>query len=203
MSSKKQVEKQYGDWIVLKEMPSKKLPGGDTKRMVLCKCACGKQKVVQVGNLLSGSSLGCGCRNLERLEQWRYKRSKPDGEVNRKQVFKAYLRAAKNRDLSFLLSEDDFFVISQKDCYFCGRGPSNKMHLKWSSGPRKGEPRVGKEFTYNGVDRLDNNVGYESHNCVPCCVDCNRAKRDLTVQEFFDLISRVFRRHPERIMQNG
>ena len=36
----------------------------------------------------------------------------------------------------------------------------------------------------NGIDRFDNTIGYELHNCVPCCGFCNFAKGKHTYQEF-------------------
>ena len=44
---------------------------GPNKRWQLCRCACGVEKKVMVGNLLNGLSRGCGCR------------SKKDGPVGR------------------------------------------------------------------------------------------------------------------------
>jgi len=35
---------------------------------------------------------------------------------------------------------------------------------------------LGSIIGYQGIDRINNNVGYESGNCVPCCNICNRAK---------------------------
>lgn len=39
-------------------------------------------------------------------------------------------------------------------------------------------------YPHNGVDRIDNNKGYEFNNCVPCCGDCNIAKHKLSLNEF-------------------
>jgi 5-methylcytosine-specific restriction endonuclease McrA len=35
-----------------------------------------------------------------------------------------------------------------------------------------------------GIDRVDNSIGYTPDNCVPCCTQCNRIKLDhLTYEE--------------------
>lgn len=47
-------------------------------------------------------------------------------------------------------------------------------------------------YTYNGIDRVDNNKGYTITNSVPCCKDCNFAKRDMTHDEFIAWVTRVF-----------
>ena len=39
---------------------------------------------------------------------------------------------------------------------------------------------------------MDNSMGYTIDNSVPCCKECNTAKSVLTVDEFVDLISRIY-----------
>ena len=36
-----------------------------------------------------------------------------------------------------------------------------------------------------------NNDGYNLENCVSCCEDCNKAKRNLSYDQFLDLIKRI------------
>lgn len=52
------------------------------------------------------------------------------------------------------------------------------------------------DYVYNGVDRLDNAVGYLPGNCVPCCKFCNLAKAGGSYEEFVAYLDRVveFRR---------
>jgi len=47
------------------------------------------------------------------------------------------------------------------------------------------------QFKYNGVDRVDNTVGYTLDNCVSCCKICNNSKATLTLDEWKDWIERV------------
>src|SRR5687767_9949817 len=51
---------KYGRWTVLKE--SGRLHGGATW---LCRCECGKEKVLKGNHLRTGSTRSCGCFNLE------------------------------------------------------------------------------------------------------------------------------------------
>lgn len=39
-------------------------------------------------------------------------------------------------------------------------------------------------YRYNGIDRVDNNKGYEIENVVTCCTDCNKKKLKKTQEEF-------------------
>lgn len=43
----------------------------------------------------------------------------------------------------------------------------------------------------HGLDRYDNAEGYYYENCVPCCSDCNVAKRDMPAEDFVALAQRI------------
>ena len=47
---------QYGSWTVIDEGPLK-----GRNQYYLCRCACGKEKLVQGGSLRNGRSKSCGC----------------------------------------------------------------------------------------------------------------------------------------------
>ena len=43
----------------------------------------------------------------------------------------------------------------------------------------------------NGIDRIDNNIGYTKENSVPCCEICNKAKRDMSYNDFINYLKRI------------
>lgn len=53
--------KKYGHLKVVKRMEDKILPSGQHKRMWLCVCDCGNERVVEAYNLTSGVVSSCGC----------------------------------------------------------------------------------------------------------------------------------------------
>lgn len=53
MTNKIEVLPTYGKWFVLGEV-------GGKRRRLLCKCSCGTEKVVDLGNLVTGKSKSCG-----------------------------------------------------------------------------------------------------------------------------------------------
>lgn len=75
------------------------------------------------------------------------------------------------------LSLQQFYNLTQMDCYYCGEKPSNsrRYKLKRSSD---------QYYIYNGLDRIDNALGHSYDNVVPCCKYCNSAKGELTLAEF-------------------
>ena len=94
---------------------------------------------------------------------------------------------AKNRNLKFELSKDQFKKLTKLPCYYCGKEPKQEI-LKAD----KGNPGNGK-YIYNGIDRIDNKKGYTIDNCVSCCKNCNNGKKDMGKEEFFSWISDVYR----------
>lgn len=62
-------------------------------------------------------------------------------------------------------------------CAYTGRLPSQRYTYKHH-----------EAFIYNGLDRLDPNLGYTVDNCVPCCFEVNRAKSDMLHRDFMQLI---------------
>lgn len=80
--------------------------------------------------------------------------------------YRNYRREAKTRELTFDLTLEEFSGMISRPCHYCGE----------ASG---------------GLDRCDNTLGYTKFNTVPCCFRCNRAKNDLTEQEFVEMCLRV------------
>jgi 5-methylcytosine-specific restriction endonuclease McrA len=94
-----------------------------------------------------------------------------------------YKRNAKKRGQNYELTEKQFAEITKKDCHYCGAKPNNvTKHSIQSFG----------KYIYNGIDRINSNKGYTIENIVPCCKLCNQAKNDLTLQEFKDLIEKIY-----------
>lgn len=82
-----------------------------------------------------------------------------------------YKDNARRFDRAFTLNRAEFSTLITSPCFYCGTPPRNTV-----SNGNKNDSRYFKDITYNGIDRLDNNIGYIPGNCVPCCKDCNIAK---------------------------
>lgn len=90
-------------------------------------------------------------------------------------IYKNYKHNAKTRGLEFHLTKEEFLDLIHQPCYLCGRTDLNEI--------KNGQTgRV--TYRYNGIDRIDNNIGYEIGNVAPCCRDCNRAKSTMSLQDF-------------------
>lgn len=117
----------------------------------------------------------CGCENK--------KIGQIPGIASAKDVFRNYIRNAKNRKIPFEIDFESFLELSKKECFYCGVEP-----LQLSKTSNNGE------FYYNGIDRMDNSKGYEKENIVTCCGQCNRMKMDLSYFDFINLIKKIHSR---------
>jgi len=136
--------------------------------------------------MLRGFVQSCGCLNREmssaRLRGKKPFCTKPEGAASFTCLFRSYARNAKLRGYSFELTEQEFRDLTCGDCAFCGEPPTQE---------NKGRGKFNGVYVYNGIDRLDPTVGYTADNCVPCCKQCNRAKRDLTAKQFMAWVLRA------------
>ncbi len=141
-----------------------------------CRCECGAVRNVYAGHLRNGHTVSCGCPR----RQVTYKHLE-------NKVYCTYRSGAKNRNLSFELSKEQFKQFLYSDCYYCGSPPVNKMTYK------------DKFIMYNGVDRKNNSRGYTLDNVVPCCRRCNLAKKESSLEEFIDMCRQVAALFPRGI----
>lgn len=137
-----------------------------------CKCDCGKDTITTHSNLGSGSAKSCGCLLLDTRGSER----KPLKDVIQKAILNYYKRNAKSRNYEWKLDKNKFEELINGNCYYCNSGLSNKYIWKY-----KYEIAT---LPFNGIDRVDNTIGYTEDNCVSCCKTCNMAKSELTVEEF-------------------
>jgi len=106
-----------------------------------------------------------------------------------KKIYQTYWRGASRRGLPFDLSLGEVNKFLLGDCFYCGVGPTNVQ----SDYDHKSCSIV--RFIYNGIDRIDNHLGYTPENCVSCCYPCNKMKMNTTLEDFFVRISRIYRYH--------
>jgi len=87
-------------------------------------------------------------------------------------VLKQYKFEAKNRNIEFLLEDEDAVKLITSACFYCA------------------------DFSYknakvSGIDRQDNSLGYTLKNSVPCCTMCNFMKGNLDPRSFIDKCKKI------------
>lgn len=108
-------------------------------------------------------------------------------DVGPRYVMKRIKSDAKPVGREFSLTLEQVKKMIHEPCHYCGSVNQNRLTVK-SKTPGK---YLIKDFCYNGLDRVDNSVGYRIDNVVPCCAICNRAKNNLGKDEFLAWIERL------------
>jgi hypothetical protein len=148
-----------------------------------CQCDCGQTVIVPGGALRSGNTRSCGCLHAEQAAENGRAVALASGEAALRSLYAQYGRNARQRQIEFALTLDQFRRLTEKSCFYCGSEPSATHSGATYNGA----------YVYNGVDRLDNGKGYILANCVPCCRFCNLAKGGNTLDEFLAYLDRVAR----------
>ncbi|AGE48616.1 hypothetical protein PBCVAN69C_686L [Paramecium bursaria Chlorella virus AN69C] len=79
---------------------------------------------------------------------------------NKRVSFNEYNKRANKKNIDFSISEIEFNNICSRPCEYCDRRNNND--------------------NINGVDRIDNDIGYTLDNCVSCCGQCNQSKANIS-----------------------
>lgn len=138
-----------------------------------CRCKCNNTVIATSGDLLRGRPKSCGCMSI-----------KPNNFAIINTRYRKYRSNAKVRGIPFNISFEEFSEITSKDCKYCGEPPQPVS-----------DPNLPSKYNMNGVDRVNSDLGYEINNVVPCCKHCNKAKMRLSLGEFRNLISKIYKNY--------
>ena len=83
-----------------------------------------------------------------------------------------YLRSASKRNYNFKLTEEEYKLLATGECKYCEQQYLDGGYLL-------------------GIDRVDNNKGYEMENCVTCCAMCNMIKSTHNLNKFMKKIKHI------------
>ncbi|ATZ80565.1 hypothetical protein BMW23_0518 [Bodo saltans virus] len=87
-------------------------------------------------------------------------------------TIKDYIDRGEKKSFSMSLTEKEIICIQSLNCYLCGKS-SSSVHG-------------------NGLDRLNNDKGYELGNVLPCCHDCNLFKWKYGIDEFIIKLYQIY-----------
>ena len=107
--------------------------------------------------------------------------------VGERYVYKRIKWDANRAGRSFNISLEWLVDQVHRPCHYCNRVDINSVTVP---SKRPGEVLLAN-FRYNGLDRVDNTLGYEVSNLVPCCVVCNRAKNSMPYDDFVKYIGHL------------
>lgn len=152
-----------------------------------CQCSCGNKIDTPYHQLKSQSVLSCGCLDKETRRARALQNAKnntlPNFASAKNELFSAYKSGAKHRHLTFDLTKEEFLNITSQDCYYCKSKPSSIQ--------RDGKKNP-ESYIYNGIDRINNDLGYTLANSIPCCSFCNIAKHHNSQEYFLNRIKDIY-----------
>lgn len=147
-----------------------------------CECICGKICFISSKHLVTGATKSCGCQKSKLLNESHLLLSEEERAVRK--VFSDYKRGAKERNLNFELTLEQFTDLIKMNCFYCNSLPYKTTVIK----------RIDNTilFNHNGIDRKNSKIGYIIDNCVACCWFCNRAKLDSSIKEFVEWLEKIY-----------
>ncbi len=92
--------------------------------------------------------------------------------INPMKHFREYADGAAKRNIEFNISVEDFTEVVTKPCYYCKKYDETEVL---------------------GIDRIDSFKGYVKGNILPACEICNSMKKQLTMKEFANHITILYK----------
>jgi hypothetical protein len=150
-------------------------------RLYAVKCLlCESVTDKRLQTIQNAKSCGCMQRMRDSKVPGSGKKTPKGTRVEINTLLSIYKSNAKKRGVLFDLPYKSFESLVDGDCVFCGESGSNTLRKKNY-----------KDYDYNGIDRINNNVGYVEGNCVTSCSWCNRAKNNGTLENFVDKCKKI------------
>jgi hypothetical protein len=139
------------------------------------RCECGNTGETALTLITKNNTTSCGCWNS-------LKQQKLPGEAACRACYSSRRADAKHRQLGWKLTIEEYKYLTSQNCYYCDKPPSNEY----------GSNNYNGNYKYSGLDRVNNLLGYQLDNCVPCCKECNHAKGMLSMQDFTNHIRQIY-----------
>lgn len=149
-----------------------------------CICDCGNVSIVRSSKLKDGSTKSCGCYRVSRAKLPRTSK----GKSGLRNLYNSYRSQAKHRGLKFEIEFIEFEYLTSLNCTYCGRVPSQK----YTPASRTELATEHGIYIYNGIDRIDSNLGYLKGNVITCCKRCNIAKSNMSKNDFIYMIKDIY-----------
>jgi hypothetical protein len=115
-------------------------------------------------------------KQAENAKKWRDNNPEKMAKINenkknsKEQNYNIYKRSADLKNVEFRLTYDQYLLVIEKECHYCG---------------------IIQEKGFNGIDRKDQTKGYIFDNCVSCCKMCNYMKGSTSDQVFINRVEHI------------
>lgn len=167
---------KYGSLSIVSELPSRNRASGGTLRLFLCRCDCGEEREVSLGNLRKGHARSCGCSRLVPYSEERLKKASVPYSPERLERFRAM--ASEREDYHGMKDTTEYSIWKgiKKRCYlkshraypgYGGRGIV--ICSGWRSSFKSFFTDMGARPSLDhSVDRRDGEKNYSCGHCEEC-----------------------------------
>lgn len=149
------------------------------QRIARFKCECGVEKDFLLQRVIDERVKSCGCRS-------NYPNRGNPERIYINYMYGAYRSHSRKAKRVFNLTYLEFYNIVRLPCEYCGAKPEPRSFISKRPGKRVYAAVI------NGIDRVKSTAGYTVDNVVPCCKHCNRAKWEMSRDEFIAWIQRAY-----------
>lgn len=156
----------------------KKAKSGKLRTYAKVKCVCGSESLVEPSRLKTERTTACKSCALKGKSK-KHRRLE-NGEAIINDCYGNYKRNAARKNYEFSLTKEIFAELILSDCFYCGKAPSTLKKTEWDC------------LWINGIDRVNNNLGYTVDNCVPACSVCNYMKKSTNCDEFINQCKNIY-----------
>ena len=176
--------KNFGDWVAVSRAGKR----SHNQTYWICRCVCGVEKEVSYSSLVSGGSRGCGCKRGDRFSEATRGTDRIEKILRHDYASMSRRHKSKGFERDERISFIEYKNLVIQPCFFCGETVSRKV-ADYSSYGKLVTDTIAE---INGIDRIDSSKGYTIGNVQPCCVACNRAKNDMSMDAFKRWVERVY-----------
>ncbi len=132
----------------------------------LCKnCNC--SSLTNIFNYISYTNITLDIYCIKCADPTIYTNYSNSSYNNKLSRLNTYIKSALKCNREWTLTNEEVIIMFSNPCDYCGMGNNN------------------------GIDRIDNNIGYIKSNCVSCCKACNFAKGRLSRYTFINMCINV------------
>lgn len=184
MSRKIDLTNQRFGKLTVIEYAGKKQSGKSFKSLWKCKCDCGNEKFVTLGDLRFGHTTSCGCVHQEMIKNLNRKH----GLSNKCGRLYPLWKSIRYRCLSS--SSKDYERYGGRGITICDEWKDNfESFYIWAIANGYKEEKTSKGLNILTIDRIDVNKGYSPDNCrfVTNAVQARNKRNTMTTEERFAL----------------
>lgn len=184
---------KFGKLIVVKMSPKRT----STRNIFWeCICECGNIRIVDSYDLRHNQikcCVQCATNNNKiniptekadvAITQFFYPNYNTNEERAIARRFKMIKKGARERNILFEITKEDYQKIAFSSCVFCGKLDTKTFKYNNSFFVKN----------INGIDRINNLKGYINENIQSCCYRCNQLKGTFEEKEFLDYIMGILK----------